>query len=182
MAFGIGRGVSTPLLVINFILYLISACLAGWALNRQLDGRGVGKCQTQKPFNSFQADDQVLTASWWCSDHWLFPYFVRYICWSIYFQPLVCAECVWQSAVVVSKVETKSTTKQLHTILRLVLCRQQHHPHLLATGTHRQHGGLGLCVCWNPSHPYLAWGQHVCSCCDLVDCMASYPSRHGSCR
>jgi len=46
MAFGVGRGVSTPLLVINFILYLIAACLAGWALNRQLDGRGVGNSVT----------------------------------------------------------------------------------------------------------------------------------------
>ncbi|KAH9538536.1 hypothetical protein CY35_15G011500 [Sphagnum magellanicum] len=37
MAFGIGRGLSTPLLVINFILYLVAACLAGWALNRDID-------------------------------------------------------------------------------------------------------------------------------------------------
>ena len=37
MAFGIGRALATPLLVINFILYLIAACLAGWALNRNFD-------------------------------------------------------------------------------------------------------------------------------------------------
>jgi hypothetical protein len=37
MAFGIGRGLTTPLLVINFILYLVAACLAGWALNRDID-------------------------------------------------------------------------------------------------------------------------------------------------
>ncbi|KAH9550666.1 hypothetical protein CY35_10G083300 [Sphagnum magellanicum] len=37
MAFGLGRGLSTPLMVINFILYLISAALAGWALNRNID-------------------------------------------------------------------------------------------------------------------------------------------------
>ena len=44
MAFGIGRGLATPLLVINFILYLIAACLAGWALNRNFDAaRGTGE-------------------------------------------------------------------------------------------------------------------------------------------
>jgi hypothetical protein len=37
MAFGIGRGLTTPLLVINFILYLVAAALAGWALNRDID-------------------------------------------------------------------------------------------------------------------------------------------------
>ncbi len=37
MAFGLGRGLSTPLMVINFILYLIAAALAGWALNRNID-------------------------------------------------------------------------------------------------------------------------------------------------
>jgi len=42
MAFGVGRCLSTPLMVINFILYFISACLAGWALNRLIDGSGVG--------------------------------------------------------------------------------------------------------------------------------------------
>jgi hypothetical protein len=33
----IGLGLSAPLLVINFILYLISAALAGWALNKNID-------------------------------------------------------------------------------------------------------------------------------------------------
>jgi hypothetical protein len=37
MAFGLGRGLSTPLVVINFILYLIAAALAGWALNRTMN-------------------------------------------------------------------------------------------------------------------------------------------------
>jgi hypothetical protein len=37
MAFGVGRALTTPLAVLNFILYLISACLAGWALNRYID-------------------------------------------------------------------------------------------------------------------------------------------------
>jgi hypothetical protein len=42
---GLGRGLATPLLVINFCLYLIAACLAGWALNRNFDaeiGQGEG--------------------------------------------------------------------------------------------------------------------------------------------
>ncbi|KAG0609466.1 hypothetical protein M758_8G186300 [Ceratodon purpureus] len=42
---GLGRGLATPLLVINFCLYLIAAILAGWALNRNFDagiGRGEG--------------------------------------------------------------------------------------------------------------------------------------------
>ncbi|KAG0562517.1 hypothetical protein M758_9G104300 [Ceratodon purpureus] len=41
MAFGIGRGMTAPLAVLNFILYFISACLAGSILNHNLDG-GVG--------------------------------------------------------------------------------------------------------------------------------------------
>ena len=36
----------TPLMVINFILYFISACLAGSILNRNLDGRTVGESAT----------------------------------------------------------------------------------------------------------------------------------------
>ncbi|KAH8938962.1 hypothetical protein BDL97_15G011400 [Sphagnum fallax] len=52
MAFGIGRGLTTPLLVINFILYLIAAALAGWALNRDIDSSNgtaysVGNAATQ---------------------------------------------------------------------------------------------------------------------------------------
>lgn len=44
MAFGVGRGLATPLLVINFVMYLVAACLAGWALNRNLDaGTGTGE-------------------------------------------------------------------------------------------------------------------------------------------
>lgn len=49
MAFGLGRGLSTPLMVINFILYLIAAALAGWALNRNMDasaGKGDGPVGT----------------------------------------------------------------------------------------------------------------------------------------
>uniref|UniRef100_A0A7I4DMC2 Uncharacterized protein n=1 Tax=Physcomitrium patens TaxID=3218 RepID=A0A7I4DMC2_PHYPA len=43
MAIGIGRSLSAPLLVINFMLYLVSACLAGWALNRNLGATiGIG--------------------------------------------------------------------------------------------------------------------------------------------
>jgi hypothetical protein len=37
MAFGIGRGMTAPLMVINFCLYFIAACLAGSILNRNLD-------------------------------------------------------------------------------------------------------------------------------------------------
>jgi len=37
MAFGIGRGLTAPLMVINFCLYFIAACLAGSILNRNLD-------------------------------------------------------------------------------------------------------------------------------------------------
>ncbi|CAM6035473.1 unnamed protein product [Sphagnum compactum] len=33
----IGLGLSAPLLVLNFILYLISAALAGWVLNKNID-------------------------------------------------------------------------------------------------------------------------------------------------
>ena len=43
MAFNMGRSLSAPLLVINFLMYLISACLAGWALNRNVGATiGVG--------------------------------------------------------------------------------------------------------------------------------------------
>jgi hypothetical protein len=33
----IGRGLTSPLLVLNFILAVVGACLAGWALNRNFD-------------------------------------------------------------------------------------------------------------------------------------------------
>ncbi|CAM6039166.1 unnamed protein product [Sphagnum compactum] len=47
MAFGLGRGLSTPLMVINFILYLIAAALAGWALNRNINASvGTGNVAT----------------------------------------------------------------------------------------------------------------------------------------
>jgi hypothetical protein len=39
MAFGMGRGMTAPLAVINFILYVVSACLAGSILNRNFDGK-----------------------------------------------------------------------------------------------------------------------------------------------
>jgi len=37
MAFGIGRGISTPLLALNFCMYAITAALAGWSLNKNID-------------------------------------------------------------------------------------------------------------------------------------------------
>jgi len=37
MAMEVGRGLTLPLLVLNFCLYLIAACLAGWALNKNID-------------------------------------------------------------------------------------------------------------------------------------------------
>ncbi|CAK9218845.1 unnamed protein product [Sphagnum troendelagicum] len=37
MALGVGRSLTLPLLVLNFCLYLIAACLAGWALNHNID-------------------------------------------------------------------------------------------------------------------------------------------------
>ena len=40
-AMAIGRSLSAPLLAINLMLYIISACLAGWALNRNM-GATVG--------------------------------------------------------------------------------------------------------------------------------------------
>lgn len=44
MAFGVGRALSTPLMFINFCLYLVAAALAGWALNRNFDyNNGVGE-------------------------------------------------------------------------------------------------------------------------------------------
>jgi hypothetical protein len=33
----VGRGLTSPLLTINFLLCLVGAALAGWALNRNLD-------------------------------------------------------------------------------------------------------------------------------------------------
>ncbi len=42
MAFGVGRALTTPLAVINFILYLIAAILAGWALNKYIDDGSYG--------------------------------------------------------------------------------------------------------------------------------------------
>jgi hypothetical protein len=53
---GLGRGLATPLLVLNFCLYLVAAILAGWALNRNFDaplGQGegaVGNVVTQRHF------------------------------------------------------------------------------------------------------------------------------------
>jgi hypothetical protein len=38
MVFGIGRALTAPLAVLTFILYFISACLAGSVLNHNLDG------------------------------------------------------------------------------------------------------------------------------------------------
>lgn len=51
MAFGVGRGISTPLLVVNFSMYLVTAVLAGWALNKNIDssagaGGYVGTCRS----------------------------------------------------------------------------------------------------------------------------------------
>jgi hypothetical protein len=48
MAFGVGRALTTPLAVINFILYLITACLAGWALNKYIDGGGLGNAEVNQ--------------------------------------------------------------------------------------------------------------------------------------
>ena len=53
MAFGIGRGISTPLLALNFSMYVITASIAGWALNKNIDssagaGGYVGKCRMSK--------------------------------------------------------------------------------------------------------------------------------------
>jgi hypothetical protein len=48
MAFGIGRGLLAPLVVINFILYVISAAIAGSLLNKGLDhGFSFGNSATQ---------------------------------------------------------------------------------------------------------------------------------------
>jgi len=40
MAFGIGRALTAPLAVLNFILYFIAAALAGSLLNHYLDNKG----------------------------------------------------------------------------------------------------------------------------------------------
>lgn len=37
MAFGISKGMVLPLMILNFCLYFIAACLAGSILNRNLD-------------------------------------------------------------------------------------------------------------------------------------------------
>jgi hypothetical protein len=42
-------------MVINFILYFISACLAGSLLNRTLDGRGVGELAIHQTINCFSS-------------------------------------------------------------------------------------------------------------------------------
>lgn len=42
MAFGVGRALTAPLAVINFILYLISIILAGWAINKSIEGKYIG--------------------------------------------------------------------------------------------------------------------------------------------
>ncbi|CAK9212816.1 unnamed protein product [Sphagnum troendelagicum] len=42
MAFGVGRALTAPLVVINFILYLISIILAGWAINKSIEGKYIG--------------------------------------------------------------------------------------------------------------------------------------------
>ncbi|CAM6026476.1 unnamed protein product [Sphagnum balticum] len=47
MACGVGRCLSVPLMVINFIFYFIAACIAGWALNRLIDGSNIGNSATR---------------------------------------------------------------------------------------------------------------------------------------
>ncbi|CAM6016085.1 unnamed protein product [Sphagnum balticum] len=42
MAFGLGRALTAPLAVFNFIFYLISIVLAGWAINKSIDGEYIG--------------------------------------------------------------------------------------------------------------------------------------------
>jgi hypothetical protein len=42
MAFGAGRALTAPLAGINFILYLISIVLAGWAINKSIEGEYIG--------------------------------------------------------------------------------------------------------------------------------------------
>jgi hypothetical protein len=37
MAFGIGRGVATPLLAVAFAMYVVTATMAGRILNRNID-------------------------------------------------------------------------------------------------------------------------------------------------
>lgn len=37
MAFGVARALAIPMLIINFVLYFVTACFAGWALNRNFD-------------------------------------------------------------------------------------------------------------------------------------------------
>lgn len=37
MAFALGKGLTAPLMLVNFCLYFIAACLAGSILNRNLD-------------------------------------------------------------------------------------------------------------------------------------------------
>lgn len=49
MAFGAARGISTPLLVLNFSMYMVTGAIAGWALNKNIDasagaGGYVGRC------------------------------------------------------------------------------------------------------------------------------------------
>ncbi len=42
MALGKGQCFHVPLLVINFIFYFISACIAGWGINKFMNGDSIG--------------------------------------------------------------------------------------------------------------------------------------------
>jgi len=54
MAFGIGRALTAPLAVLNFILYFIAACLAGSVLNHNLDhGNTLGQLQNHLQLSNF---------------------------------------------------------------------------------------------------------------------------------
>ncbi|CAM6051863.1 unnamed protein product [Sphagnum compactum] len=46
MALGTGKCLHVPLLVINFIFYFISACIAGWGINKFMNGDSIGNSAT----------------------------------------------------------------------------------------------------------------------------------------
>jgi len=71
MAFGIGRGISTPLLALNFCMYVITAAIAGWALNKNIDssagaGGYVGTCRKNSEFGTHPEEARSITLSHSC--------------------------------------------------------------------------------------------------------------------
>lgn len=174
MAFGIGRGLATPLLVINFLLYLIAACLAGWALNRIIDhGTGAVGRPAFSTFSwslwlwlvlvwtqiirirvPFPMHDAVDLATAQCSTAWK-----AFSCWTYLKCPICC---------------------QGERLTNLNLwCRQCSDSGLPHCGTRRLHGRFGFRIRRHPSRARLERCQPCCSRCDLLNRLAPCSPCHG---